>query len=223
MIALAMFVCASAVFLGFPKKLIGMYLAEGTAGADAAATLTYSLDYLYVMLWGLLPFAVSQVYASTLREVGETRLPMFASVVAILVNLVFQLLPDLRQVRLSGAGRDGRGHSQRCFPAMSKRRLSSSIRMPSRAVFRSCSVLIANCACRCRCSKTCLCAVCRCWSMNSCGRWAWQFCCNAILSEDWMFVAASNIASTVSNLFKVVFLSMGNAVAIMVGQALWRG
>lgn len=55
MIALAMFVCALGVFLGFPKKLIGMYLAEGTAGADAAATLTYSLDYLYVMLWGLLP------------------------------------------------------------------------------------------------------------------------------------------------------------------------
>ena len=33
-------------------------------------------------------------------------------------------------------------------------------------------------------------------------------------------VAACNIASTVSNLFKAVFLSMGNAVAIMVGQAL---
>ena len=33
-------------------------------------------------------------------------------------------------------------------------------------------------------------------------------------------VAACNIATTVSNLFKVVFLSMGNAVAIMVGQAL---
>ena len=33
-------------------------------------------------------------------------------------------------------------------------------------------------------------------------------------------VAAYNITSTVSNLFKVVFLSMGNAVAIMVGQAL---
>ena len=29
-------------------------------------------------------------------------------------------------------------------------------------------------------------------------------------------VAACNIATTVSNLFKVVFLSMGNAVAIMV-------
>lgn len=35
-----------------------------------------------------------------------------------------------------------------------------------------------------------------------------------------MWWPACNIATTVSNLFKVVFLSMGNAVAIMVGQAL---
>ena len=67
-----------------------MYLAEETAQADAAATLDVSvMDYLTVMLWGLLPFGVTQVYASTLREVGETRLPMLASVAAILVNLVF--------------------------------------------------------------------------------------------------------------------------------------
>ena len=57
-------------------------LAEETAQADAAATLGFGMDYLTVMLWGLLPFGVTQVYASTLREVGETRLPMLASVAA---------------------------------------------------------------------------------------------------------------------------------------------
>ena len=89
MISLSMLACALAVFIALPKQLIGMYLAEETAQADAAATLGFGMDYLTVMLWGLLPFGVTQVYASTLREVGETRLPMFASVVAILINLVF--------------------------------------------------------------------------------------------------------------------------------------
>lgn len=89
MIALSMLACALVVLIAFPKRLIGMYLAQETAQADAAATLGFGMDYLTVMLWGLLPFGVSQVYASTLREVGETRLPMFASVAAILVNLVF--------------------------------------------------------------------------------------------------------------------------------------
>ena len=71
------------------KWMIALSMAQETAQADAAATLGFGMDYLTVMLWGLLPFGVSQVYASTLREVGETRLPMFASVAAILVNLVF--------------------------------------------------------------------------------------------------------------------------------------
>ena len=89
MISVSMLACALAVFIALPKQLIGMYLAEETAQADAAATLGFGMDYLTVMLWGLLPFGVTQVYASTLREVGETRLPMLASVAAILVNLVF--------------------------------------------------------------------------------------------------------------------------------------
>ena len=39
------------------------------------------------MLAGLIPYALSQVYASTLREAGETMLPMKAGIVAVLVNL----------------------------------------------------------------------------------------------------------------------------------------
>ena len=39
------------------------------------------------MLAGLVPYALAQVYASTLREAGETVLPMKAGVAAVLVNL----------------------------------------------------------------------------------------------------------------------------------------
>ena len=91
-VALPMLAAASAVFLIVPKQLITSYLAAGTDAADAASTLAYGMDYLMVMLLGLLPFAVSQVYAGTLREVGETKLPMLASIIGILVNLVFNYL-----------------------------------------------------------------------------------------------------------------------------------
>ena len=91
-IAMGMLILAHIVFALIPEKLISMYLAEHISPQDAADTLSYGMDYLGVMLWGLLPFAVTQIYASTLREVGETRLPMIASVVAILVNLVFNYL-----------------------------------------------------------------------------------------------------------------------------------
>ena len=83
---------ALGVFLVFKQPLIEMYIAKDTLPADAAATIKYATDYMLVMLIGLLPFAIMQVYASSLREVGETKLPMFASITAILVNLVFNYL-----------------------------------------------------------------------------------------------------------------------------------
>jgi len=83
---------AIGVFLIFKQPLIEIYIAKDTLPADAAATIKYAADYMQVMLIGLLPFAAMQVYASTLRETGETKLPMVASIAAILVNLVFNYI-----------------------------------------------------------------------------------------------------------------------------------
>ena len=44
------------------------------------------------MLWQMLPFAAVQVYASTLRETGETMVPMRAGLIAVGVNLVFNYI-----------------------------------------------------------------------------------------------------------------------------------
>ena len=38
--------------------------------------------------WGFLPFALANAYSSTLRETGETFVPMVAGILAVLVNLV---------------------------------------------------------------------------------------------------------------------------------------
>jgi len=62
---------------------------EANAGLDLSAILDASREYLYIMLIGLIPFMVVQVYSSTLREMGDTVVPMAASVIAIVVNLVF--------------------------------------------------------------------------------------------------------------------------------------
>ena len=44
------------------------------------------------MMLGFIPFALTQSYASTLRETGETVLPMKAGIVAVLVNLCFNYI-----------------------------------------------------------------------------------------------------------------------------------
>ena len=50
------------------------------------------MQYLRIMLVGLIPFVVVQIYASTLREVSEAVLPMVAGIVAVLVNLVLNYI-----------------------------------------------------------------------------------------------------------------------------------
>lgn len=80
------------LFLTKGEALISLFLHEGQENLNLAASLKYALDYLYVMLLQMLPFALMQVYASTLRETGETVFPMKAGIAAVLVNIFFNYI-----------------------------------------------------------------------------------------------------------------------------------
>ena len=222
LIAAMMLLVASAVFLLLPTQLIGMYLADGTSAADAASTLAFGTDYLMVMLIGLIPFAVSQIYASTLREVGETRLPMIASIAAILVNLVFNYLLIFGKFGFPKLGVTGAAIatviSRYVEVAIimiythARSTLFSFIRGAYRSIYVSAKLLgdVFRRGMPLLVNEFF-------WSSGM----AVLLQCYSVRGLD--VVAACNITSTVANLFKVVFLSMGNAVAIMVGQALGAG
>ena len=79
---------ATVVLSMFGEALISLYLDEGNTAAANAETLLYAMEYLEIMLVGLIPFVIVQIYASTLRETGEAVLPMFAGIVAVGVNLL---------------------------------------------------------------------------------------------------------------------------------------
>lgn len=219
MIVLGMMAFALAVFLAIPKQLIGFYLSSDADATEIAKTLGFGMDYLMVMIWGLLPFAVAQVYASTLREIGETKLPMMASVIGILTNLVFNYLLIFGKFGFPRMGVTGAAvatvlsryveaaiimvytHAQSMHFSFI-RGAYRSMHIPGNllgAVGKKGMPLLVNEFF---------------WSIGI----AFLMQCYSVRGLD--VVAATNIASTVSNLFKVVFMSMGSAVAIMVGQAL---
>ena len=77
-----------ALFIFFGEELIMQFIHEGEEGLDMAATLDYGKRYLRVMLWQMPAFALMQSYAGSLRETGETVLPMKAGIAAVLTNLV---------------------------------------------------------------------------------------------------------------------------------------
>jgi len=222
LIALGLLAATLTTFLTCADTLISLYLTGEGDASQAAAMLIYGKDYLNIMLWGLLPFALSQVYGGTLRETGEALLPMIASISAVLTNLILNYLLIFGKLGLPALGVSGAAiatvisryiefaviiiyahrHAHR-FPFV--RGLLRSLRIPlqlAKAIAAKGLPLFVN-------------------------EMLWSLSMTALMqifSTCGLNVVASlNIASTVTNLFNVVFISMGTAVAVMTGQALGAG
>ena len=211
-IAIVLFSCAS-------EPLIQLYLNEENADTRIAVTLGHGQDYLYVMLFGLVPFALSQAYASTLRETGETALPMRAGILAVLVNLTLNYLLIYGSFGFPKMGVKGAALATIisryvelfyiAFATYRKREKFQfikgafrSFRVPMKLVKQIAvkgSPLLVNEAL---------------WSLGI----AMIARCYSLRGLD--VVSALNISNTVSNLFNTVYLSMGSATAIIIGQEL---
>ena len=76
------------IFTFAGETIIGLYLTGEGDPAMAAEVLEYGLKYLRIMMWGFLPFALSNAYSSTLRETGSPLVPMAAGICAVFVNLI---------------------------------------------------------------------------------------------------------------------------------------
>lgn len=72
--------------------LINLYLKGESDSVDPVLTMKYAKQYLAVMLSGLLPFAVTQIYASSLRETGDSIKPMTAGIISVVVDIVFNYI-----------------------------------------------------------------------------------------------------------------------------------
>lgn len=220
-----LYVCATliaaalAILLPGGRFLITRFLHDENDPARVALTLKHGLAYLRIMLVGLLPFALTQAYAGTLRESGETRLPMVAGITAVFVNLLFNWLLIFGHLGFPELGVEGAAiatvisrfvelgivlafthrHADR-YPFIEG--VYASLRVPRPLawdILLKGMPLLVNEAL---------------WSMGM----TVLVQCYSIRGLD--VVAAMNISSTISNLFAITIFSMGNATAILVGQSL---
>lgn len=216
---LALLAVALVVFLGWGEELVSMYLTDTSDPVASAETLGYALDYIQVILWGLLPYAISCCYSGTMRETGETVLPMVASLAAVLTNLVGNYILIYGHLGFEAMGVRGaaiatvisrfvelfilvfathRSKLRFRFIEGAWRTLAVPGPLAKAIIVRGMPLLVNECL----------------WAMGQ-----------AKLSQLYSIrglsvIAAFNISNTVADLFNTVFLSMGNAVAIMIGQAL---
>lgn len=208
------------IFLLFGEQLFGLYLnEEASSPADIAATMAYAKSYMYVILWGLLPFVAVQCFSSVLRDAGETVSPMIASVIAILVNLVLNYLLIFGSFGFPKMGVAGAALATviaRYLEAfyLIFRTYRHRERFPFlKGAFRSLRVPLSLCK-RIAVTGTPLLLNEFLWSL---GMAAIQVC---YATRGLTAVAAVNIESTVYNLFSILIMASGNAVGILSGQLL---
>ena len=221
-------ICAAITLLGGliftfgDEFLIGLYLTGDGDAATAAQILAEGVKYLKVMLWGFLPFALTQAYAGTLKETGNTYLPMVAGIAATLVNLVGNYILIFGHFGAPAMGVEGaalatvisrfvelaivavwtHAHKESApYIVGAYRSLHIPGKLLGSIVLKGLPLLVneffwaSGMAIMNQCYSTCGLDV----------------------------VPAMNIASTLFQLGSVVFLAMGNAVGIVMGQMLGAG
>lgn len=210
---------AISIFSLFPERLIGLYIPEGTSIADAQATLGFATDYMRIMVIGLVPFALAQVYSSSLRELGETKYPMYSSVVAIVSNTVLNFLLIFGMCGFPKLGVEGAAiatvisrFGELALLMFLAHKNSDKFRF-LKGAYRSLKIPKKLCIDVLKKGSPILVNE-MLWSMGV----AMYLQCYSVRGLD--VVASANIASTVTNLFNVLFVATGSAVSIMVGQRL---
>ena len=210
------------VFALYSEPMIRMFLHSGSIEGDLELTLAHGQDYLLIMLAGLIPYTVAQAYASTMRETGETVVPMVASAAAVFTNfvlnciLIFGLfgLPALGVMGAAIATVVSRGvelgillwwgytHKQRC-PYLEG--ALHSLYLPpvlfGRIMAKGLPLMLNEFF----------------WAA------AITFRNQCYSTRGLDVVAAQNISTTIVNLFSVVYLSLGASIAIVVGNELGAG
>ena len=207
------------LFWQWGDPLIGLFLQGDSDPEEIRQTLLFGREYLNVMLTGLLPFAIAMVYSGTLRETGQTVVPMVAGIAAVVTNLV------LNYVLIFGHfGAPAMGVRGAAIATVVSRYVELAIVAVWTHINGAKNPFIRGAYRSMYVPK---------WLMGEILRKGMPLMANeflwssgtAILNQCYStrgldVVAAVNITSTLWNLTSVVFLSMGTVTAIIIGQML---
>ena len=222
LVCLAITIIGVLIFNVGGRTIIGLYLTGEGDAAMAQGAMEYGLKYLRVMVWGFLPFALSNAYSSTLRETGETLIPMAAGIAAVFVNLILNYILIFGHFGAPALGVEGAAiatvisrfaellivslwthtHPQRhCYIQGAFRTFHIPGKLLKSIVIKGMPLLVNEFL----------------WASGM----AIQNQCYSTCGLD--VVPAMNISSTLYNLGNVVFLALGNSVGIIMGQMLGAG
>ena len=206
----------------FSTELISLFLHEGGDSGDIAQTLEYGKQYLSIILIGLIPFSVNQAYSSTLRETGETMLQMKAGIAAVSVNMMFNYVLIFGKLGLPVLGARGAA-----IATVIARFVECIIIVAYTHKHKKKYIFIENAYSSMKVSGVLIKHIFIKGTPLMCNELLWAAGMSMMTQcyslRGLAVIAAINIANTISNLFSVVYISMGSAVSIIIGQLLGAG
>ena len=222
-VSIAIIVIGILIYSLLGDNLITAYLHTAEEGIDLKLTFDYAKQYMWIMLIGLVPFTIEQVYSGTLREGGIATVPMVAGVVAVVTNVVLNYLLIFGNFGFPKLGVEGAAMATVIsrfvqtgivvlWSHLNSRKLGfikgiyRTLKVPKklagRITIKGLIPLTAN---------ECL------WSAGV------SMLVQLYSMRGIDVVAGLNIANTVINLFNVMFIAFGAGVSVVIGQLLGAG
>lgn len=220
MIAFLVFFVALLVIGVFAEPIVSLFLTQTEESVgDLSLVLSLSHRYIEIMLIGLLPFALTQVYSSSLRETKKTIIPMISGIIAVLLNLV------LNYILIFGhLGFEPMGVAGAAIATVISRLVELGILVGYVHVFRKQYPFIQGIYKTLRVPLDLVKRISIKGLPLLANEFFWSFGMATLFQiysvRGLSVVTAFNISSTFSNLFFVIFFSLGNATAIILGQQL---
>lgn len=219
LLLLIVLVASMSIFIFGGDMLIMQFLHETDGIGNAGATLAAGHSYLEIMLIGIPVFAMAQCYSNTLRDTGETVIPMIGAVISVAINLIFNYILIFGHFGAPALGVDGAAiatvmsrfvelfvvaiwthmhPNKNPFIVGAYKTLAIPGNLLKQIIYKGAPLALNEAM----------------WALGI-----------TMLNQCYSLrglavVAALNITATIANLFNVFFISLGDAISIIVGQLL---
>ncbi len=207
------------VFTLFDDSLFNLFIhEENLDSVNPEEVIKFGKEYLSIMIFGLLPFVITEIYSTCLREAKQTFIPMLANIIAVVLNMILNYILIFGKFGLPALGVKG---------AAIATVIARFVCCVIVVIFSHCNKKynFVNCIFkRLLPTKNSFINIFKGSYLLLINEFLWSFGMT-LLNYCFSFkglevVAAMNIVSTVSNLFGLLGTSVGIGISVILGQQL---
>lgn len=211
------------VFIFGGEWLITMYLHGESENINPALTLDYAKSYLHIMLIGLPPFVITQIYAGSLRETGESVKPMIAGISSVVIDIIFNYFLIYGKFGFPQLGVEGAAIAT----VLARFVEAGVVIIWTQAQIKTKHTFLIGAYKTLRVPRDTAAKIIKKGLPIFFNEFLWAGGIAALTQcysiKGLEIIAGLNISNSICNLLNVVFIALGNAVGIIIGQFLGAG